>query len=161
MNLNEILEWVDLKDLKPYKDNPKKHTTEQINSLAKSITDFGFSVPLVISETGEIITGHARFLAAKSLGMDKVPCIRRGDLSPDQVRAFRIMDNKTLQSPWDLEKLAEEYYSLQEEGIYLEEVKKMVEGREETEPHEPELTEEIIQNLEIFTCEECGYEFPK
>ena len=78
-----------------------------------SIQQFGFKVPLVIDKDGTIVTGHTRLLAAKELGMEKVPCIVADDLTEDQVNAFRLADNKVAEaSSWDWGKLEEERASL-------------------------------------------------
>jgi len=96
---------VDIKDLKPHKRNAKKHSDEQINHIAKSIQDFGFNQPLVIDKNNVVVVGHGRLLAAQKLNMDKVPCVVKDDLTPDKIRAYRLADNKTNESPWDFELL--------------------------------------------------------
>jgi DNA modification methylase len=93
------------KDLIPYENNPRKNE-EAVEVVKKSITEFGFKVPIVIDENYVIVTGHTRLKAAKELGLEKVPCIMADDLSAEQIKAFRLADNKASElSSWDLPKL--------------------------------------------------------
>lgn len=97
-----------VKDLIPYENNPRNND-EAVDYVAKSIEEFGFKVPCVVSGDGVLITGHTRLKACKKLGIDEVPCIVADDLTEDQIKAFRIADNKVSEySTWDNEKLAEE-----------------------------------------------------
>ncbi len=91
--------------LKMYDRNNKKHPEEQVEKIKKSIQEFGFRQPILIDSKMSVIAGHGRILAAKDLGMDKVPCIVIDDLTPEQVMAFRIADNKTAISEWDFDNL--------------------------------------------------------
>lgn len=90
------------------KKNAKKHDGTQIANVAESIKQFGFVQPIVIDKNGVIVIGHCRALAAKKLGLDEVPCVCVDDLTPEQVNALRIVDNKSNESEWDLDLLAEE-----------------------------------------------------
>ena len=97
-----------VKDLIPYENNPRNND-EAVDYVAKSIEEFGFKVPCVVSSDGVLITGHTRLKACKKLGIDEVPCIVADDLTEDQIKAFRIADNKVSEySTWDNTKLAEE-----------------------------------------------------
>lgn len=97
-----------VKDLIPYENNPRNND-EAVDYVAKSIEEFGFKVPCVVSSDGVLITGHTRIKACKKLGIDEVPCIVADDLTEDQIKAFRIADNKVSEySTWDNTKLAEE-----------------------------------------------------
>ena len=97
-----------VKDLIPYENNPRNND-EAVDYVAKSIEEFGFKVPCVVSGDGVLITGHTRLKACKKLGIDEVPCIVADDLTEDQIKAFRIADNKVSEySTWDNTKLAEE-----------------------------------------------------
>ena len=96
---------VKVTDLKPYKRNPRKND-QAVDAVAESIKAFGFKVPIIIDENGEIVAGHTRLKAAVKLGMEEVPCIVADDLTPEQIRAFRLADNKTAElAEWDLELL--------------------------------------------------------
>lgn len=97
-----------LSDIVPYDGNAKKHDKRQINNVAESINQYGFVQPIVIDRDGVIVIGHCRALAAKKLGMKEVPCVCVDDLTPEQVDALRLVDNKSNESEWDFDLLAEE-----------------------------------------------------
>lgn len=99
---------VSLDSLIPYARNTKKHDETQISNVAESIKQFGFVQPVVIDNQNEIVIGHCRVLAAKRLEMSEVPCVCVSDLTPEQVNALRIVDNKTNESEWDIEYLMQE-----------------------------------------------------
>lgn len=92
----------------PYEKNPRINDNA-VPAVMKSIEEFGFKVPIVIDKNGIIVTGHTRLKAAKKLGMKTVPCIVADDLTPEQIKAFRLADNKVAEAPeWDMELLNEE-----------------------------------------------------
>ena len=97
-----------LAELTPYAGNAKKHDSTQIANVAESIRQFGFVQPIVIDRDGVIVIGHCRALAAEKLGMKEVPCVCVDDLTPEQVNALRIVDNKSNESPWDFDILPDE-----------------------------------------------------
>ena len=97
-----------LAELTPYAKNAKKHDSTQIANVAESIRQFGFVQPIVIDRNGVIVIGHCRALAAKKLGMEEVPCVCVDDLTPEQVNALRLIDNKSNESDWDYDLLADE-----------------------------------------------------
>ena len=101
-----------LAELTPYAGNAKKHDSTQIANVAESIKQFGFVQPIVIDRDGVIVIGHCRALAAKKLGMKEVPCVCVDDLTPEQVNALRIVDNKSNESPWDFDILPDELAAL-------------------------------------------------
>ena len=101
-----------LADLTPYAGNAKKHDSTQIANVAESIRQFGFVQPIVIDRDGVIVIGHCRALAAEKLGMKEVPCVCVDDLTPEQVNALRIVDNKSNESPWDFDVLHDELAEL-------------------------------------------------
>ena len=80
--------------LKPYANNPRDNESA-VEPVANSIKEFGFKVPIVATSDGEIINGHTRFKASKLLGLEKVPVIIADDLTDEQIKAFRLADNKT------------------------------------------------------------------
>ena len=97
-----------LNEIKPYEKNPRKND-EAVRYVANSIKEFGFKVPIVIDKDGVIVAGHTRYKAAKELGLESVPCIIADDLTPKQINAFRIADNKTSDKAlWDNDLLGEE-----------------------------------------------------
>lgn len=99
--------------LVPYARNSRTHSDAQIAQVAASITEFGFTNPVLIDGDGGIIAGHGRVMAARSLGMDKVPCIRLAHLTEAQKRAYVIADNRlALNAGWDEKMLALEFQDL-------------------------------------------------
>src|SRR5258705_10336661 len=89
-------------DLKPRANNPRTHTKRQIEQIAASIKTFGFVNPILIDGSDGIIAGHGRVAAAKLIGMTDVPVIRIDHLSPPQVRAYVMADNKLAENAgWD------------------------------------------------------------
>lgn len=101
-----------LEDLKPYENNPR-YNDEAVQYVAKSIEDFGFKVPLVIDKNGTIVAGHTRYKASLELGLKEVPCIIADDLDEEQIKAFRLVDNKVSEkASWNYELLDEELKNL-------------------------------------------------
>lgn len=95
-------------ELIPYANNPRNND-DAVDFVANSIREFGFKVPIVIDSNNEIIAGHTRLKAAKKLGLTEVPCIVADDLSSEQIRAFRLADNKVGEiATWDMELLISE-----------------------------------------------------
>lgn len=150
-------------EIKAYAKNAKKHPEEQIRAIANSIKEFGFRQPLVLDKNMEIIAGHGRLAAAKQLGMTAVPVVMADDLTEEQVKAFRLADNKTNESDWDLEILNIELdditnidmtdfgFSLNfEEGDSPQQ--KIKEGTE------VDLSEYDDENFEC-ECPRCGFKF--
>ena len=97
-----------ISEIRPYEKNAKKHDKRQIANVAESIKQYGFVQPVVIDRDGVIVIGHCRVDAAKKLGMKTVPCVCVDDLTPEQVNALRLVDNKSNESAWDMDLLAEE-----------------------------------------------------
>ena len=97
-----------LREITPYDKNAKKHDKTQIANVAESIKQYGFVQPIVIDRDGVIVIGHCRALAAKKLGIKEVPCVCVDDLTPEQVNALRLVDNKSNESDWDFDLLADE-----------------------------------------------------
>lgn len=97
-----------IQELTPYKNNPRKND-KSVDYVANSIKEFGFKVPIVIDKNDTIVAGHTRYKAATKLGMKVVPCIVCDDLTEEQIKAFRLADNKVGEfSKWDLDLLDEE-----------------------------------------------------
>ena len=106
-----------LAEITPYANNAKKHSRQQINNVAESIKQYGFVQPIVIDRNGVIVIGHCRALAAQKLGMAEVPCVCVEDLTDEQVKALRIVDNKSNESEWDFDLLADELAELDLSGF--------------------------------------------
>ena len=110
----EIIE-LPIKALKPYKRNPRKND-KAVEYVANSIRQFGFKVPVVIDENYEIVCGHTRWKAAKVIGLETVPCIMADDLNEEQIKAFRLADNKTAEmADWDFDLLEMEFNDIDPE----------------------------------------------
>jgi len=99
---------MNIKDIKPYSNNPRKND-KAIDKVAESIKQFGFRQPLVIDKDNIIIVGHTRYSAAKKLKVKSLPVVIADDMTEQQIKAYRIADNKTNEfAEWDLELLASE-----------------------------------------------------
>ena len=104
--MNIVYKKVD--DLVPYENNPRNND-EAVDYVANSIKEFGFKVPVVVDKDNVVVAGHTRLKACEKLGIDEVPCIVADDLTEDQIKAFRIADNKVSEyATWDEEKLSQE-----------------------------------------------------
>lgn len=104
------MEIVDIavKDLIPYDKNPRRNDEAAVK-VAESIKQFGFKIPLVVDRNNVVVCGHTRLKAAKKLKLKTVPCILADDLSEDQIKAFRLVDNRTAEiAEWDFALLEEE-----------------------------------------------------
>lgn len=149
------IEMMNIEQLIPYANNAR-HNEKAIDKVASSIQEFGFKNPIIVDKNHEIIAGHTRLLAAKKLGMTEVPTIKADDLTPEQVKAFRIADNKTAEySEWNFELLAQELeelklenYDLSLTGFDFSEAEQLLDSfKEETEEIEEDDFEiEIPEN---------------
>ena len=107
------IECLPINTLRPYKRNARRHSKAQVAQIAESIRRFGFTNPVLISDTGEIVAGHGRVEAARRLGMEAVPTLRLSHLSETERRAYVLADNKlALNAGWDNEILAIELQEL-------------------------------------------------
>lgn len=105
---------IGVEKLKAYEKNPRKND-KAVKYVANSIKEFGFKVPIVISENFEIVCGHTRVKAANMLGLKKVPCIIADDLTDEQLKAFRLAENKVGElANWDMDLLIEELAGIYE-----------------------------------------------
>ena len=108
MNVQDIK----IKLIKPYKKNAKKHTETQIANVAESIRQFGWAQPIVVDKDYTIIIGHCRYLAAERLGLETVPVVVASELTAEQVRKLRNLDNKLNESEWDFDLLKDDILDL-------------------------------------------------
>lgn len=100
-------------DLKDYENNPRNNDAA-VDKVAESIKEFGFKNPIIVDKNNVIVCGHTRKKAAEKLGIDVVPCIIADDLTEDQIKAFRLVDNKTAEyAEWDFSKLEEELKNIE------------------------------------------------
>ena len=131
-----------IEDITPYEKNPRRND-KAVDAVANSIKEFGFKVPIVIDKDGIIVAGHTRYKAAKKLRMKSVPCIVASDLTNEQIKAFRLSDNRTAElAEWDMELLTEELddilnIDMSEFGfdIELDDIEEKNEIKEDTVPH--------------------------
>lgn len=110
---------IPLEEVHPYKNNPRKNDGA-VDAVAASIKQYGFLVPLVISADHEIITGHTRYKAAGRLGLKTVPCVIADELTDEQIKAFRLVDNKVGElAEWDVDLLPLELADIaQDLGVF-------------------------------------------
>lgn len=109
-----MIEEMNIEDLKEYKKNSKTHPEYQVKKIAASIQEFGFNIPILIDSNNVIIAGHGRLYAAKYLKLKTVPVIRKKGLTENQIKAYRIADNKTSESDWEEAALKDELKDLLE-----------------------------------------------
>lgn len=138
-----------LSELKPYEKNPRKNEAA-VEYVANSIREFGFKVPLVVDCAGVIVAGHTRYKAAEKLGLEEVPCIIADDLTDEQIKAFRLADNKTAEfSEWNDGLLGVELdgitgLDMEQFGFELMSDMDEDEAAKEAEPEVP-FTEELLE----------------
>lgn len=150
------IEYIDTEKLIPYINNPRIND-KAVDVVAASIKEFGFKNPILIDKENVVIAGHTRLKAAKKLGLKEVPVIRVEDLTENQIKAFRIADNRTAEfADWDIELL----------NIELENIGEMFTGFDEVEKEMFKSVEEIEKKLneyqapkeEYYCCPKCKYE---
>tara|TARA_R110002153_G_scaffold113629_1_gene255951 strand:+ start:7860 stop:8465 length:606 start_codon:yes stop_codon:yes gene_type:complete len=138
-----------LENIQPYENNPRKKN--DLQKVVKSIKDFGFQQPLVLDKKNVIIVGHSRYEAAKQLNLNTVPCVV-ANISDEQAKAYRIVDNKTNQdSVWDMDLLNNEFNSLMDLNYDIADLGFDIKEAEKLTIFEPtfEKPNNIIGNTEI------------
>lgn len=100
---NKAVTLLAVAELKPYENNAKKHSDDQVEKLSALINKYGWTSPIVVDKDYVIIAGHGRRLAAINLGLEKVPVIVRDDLTKDEANALRLADNRVASTEYDLE----------------------------------------------------------
>ena len=139
-------------ELKPYKNNPRNNR-DAVDYVAASIRDFGFRNPIIIDKNNEIVAGHTRLKAAKKLHLKEVPCIMADDLTPEQVKAFRLADNKVSEAAtWDYELLSEELddiltFDMAEFGFDIPEIEDLADQAEAEHQQNKEDTQFAKSNI--------------
>jgi ParB-like chromosome segregation protein Spo0J len=154
-------------ELIPYNRNARKHSLVQIVCLKESISQFGFTNPVLIHFSGRIIAGHGRVEAAKQLGFKQVPCIVMHDLSEAQIRAYTIADNQLpSMATWDYDILAAEIDELREEGFDMlkmgftqEELDELLGSPDEDLEVPDEEEEKKKPESDTTICPKCHHEF--
>lgn len=162
---NKVVE-LPIEELKPYDNNAKKHTNEQLDAVEASIKEFGFRNPIIAwhDETGaaQIVAGHARATVAKKLGYQTVPVIFADDLEDDQRRALTLVDNQTtMMTGWDADLLAYELDVLADSfdmadlgfsGVEMGDIDELFKEHEEE-------AQEATHEPKMVTCPHCGESF--
>ena len=109
------IEYLNIDKVIPYANNPRHNDGEAVDRVAASIKEYGFKNPIIIDKDNVIVAGHTRLKAAKKLNLEEVPIIKADDLTPAQVKAFRLAENKVSEyATWDNELLSIELEGLQE-----------------------------------------------
>lgn len=124
-------------DLKPYKKNAKKHPKEQVERIANSIKEFGFTQPVIIDKDNCVVAGHGRILGAKKAGLKTIPTVKLESLTEEQIKAYRLVDNKTNESDWDFSLLDEEL------GILAQDIDMELFGFDLTEQEDEEKKKKV------------------
>lgn len=158
---------IGIDSLKMYENNPQKND-EAVKYVENSIREFGFKVPIIIDKNKIIVAGHTRYKASKNLKLKSVPCLIADDLDDEQIKAFRIADNKVQEwSSWDNELLKEELSVLKDLDVNLEELGFLDFELDSTFDNEIENiddffadnTENQKKEKKKVKCPECGNEF--
>lgn len=111
---------LDIALLKPYPKNAKKHPEEQIDQLAKAIEKDGWTTRILIDQNNTIINGHGRWMAATKLGLEKVPVLRRSDLTEEHIKKIRLVDNRVSDTGYDQDLLKDELAELASLDVGIE-----------------------------------------
>lgn len=145
-------------EIEPYENNPRNND-EAVDKVAASITDYGFRVPIIIDSNNVIVAGHTRYKAALKIGCESVPCIVIDDLTPEQIKAYRLIDNKTAEySSWNFEMLEKELKSL---DIDISEFEFPDLGETLDISDDDFYTDEAVKNVKAksIKCPHCGETF--
>lgn len=156
---------IDISSITPYENNPRNNE-KAIDYVAESIKNFGFRVPVIIDKDNVIVAGHTRYKAAKQLEFKKVPCIVVSDLTPEQIKAFRIADNKVSEySTWNEEMLRKELldlsdFELQSIGFQDWELDNLLNPLSDDDINDFFVDKEKKEKeLKLIKCPYCGEEF--
>jgi len=145
-----------IEDLIKYNKNPRNNE-KSINEVVKSIKEFGFKVPIIIDNNNVIICGHTRLEASKLLGLKKIPCIVATDLNEEQIKAFRLADNKVAEySRWDYEKLKEELKNIKID-LFDYDIYDELDISDDDFISDTEITKE--KKEKEYICPKCGEKF--
>lgn len=154
-----------LDDLTPYENNPRLNDGA-VDAVAKSIEEFGFKVPIVIDKDGVIVAGHTRLKAAKQLAIDEVPCIIADDLSDEELKAFRLADNKVSElAEWDFDKLEAELkdidFDMSDFGFDFNTIDEKNDKFDDADTEYHDINDKTIIAIEFDTEEELESAFQK
>ena len=151
-----------LSEIHPYENNPRKNDNA-VEFVANSIVEFGFRIPIIIDAEGTIVCGHTRYKAAKKLKMSKVPCIMADDLTEEQIKAFRLADNRVGEfSEWNVDRLNVEMNELEMFDIDMTMFGFGYEPEyDDVEEEEDPADDDDVPEEEVLRCRcpKCGYRF--
>ena len=157
--MNNEYKIVSIDDLTPYANNSRTHSDDQISEVARSISEFGFTNPILIDEAGGIIAGHGRLLAAKQVGMDEVPTITLHGLTPDQAKAYVIADNQLAMLKVEIEALQELDFDIDILGFDGSFLANLYMDGSEINNESPDDFKEVGEEELDHICPKCGFEF--
>lgn len=163
---------IDINTISPYENNAKEHPEEQVQQIINSIEAFGFNDPIAVNGDMIIIEGHGRYLAAKEMGLKRVPCIILEGMTADEERAYILAHNKlTMNTGFDMEKLEYELNALQVEDFDLSltgfgdyELQKILDHNDlfdDEDYTEEDLKEDYEEPNKNIVCPHCGYSADK
>lgn len=164
-----VVDWA-IDRVIPYARNPRNIPTDAIDAVKSSIREFGWRQPIVVDAGGVIVAGHTRYQAARQLGLATVPVHVASELTPTQIRAYRLADNRTSDNAfWDNELLTLELQDLRDDDFdidltaFTEQDLKRLLAETKAQPHSEfsELDESIVNDIEMMTCPSCGHRFQK
>ena len=140
-----MIQEIETGKIKPYPQNTKKHPSEQIKKIAESIKNYGFKQPIVVDRDFVIIAGHGRYEAGKTLDLKTMPCIIADDLTPKQCKKYRLMDNRTNESEWNIDNLIAELMELPELKIEFDDLLEKSENVDDTDLKVNETFEVVVE----------------
>lgn len=143
------IDTIAISDIKPYEKNAKSHPKKQVDLLAENIKRFGFTTPCLVDKDNNLIAGHGRLEAVKTLGWTDVPCVRMENLTDDEVKALRLADNKLAEmSEWDMALVTDELKELDDDLLDLTGFDKdLIIEPDEKDDEVPDVPEEPQSNL--------------
>lgn len=152
---------VKLSEIRPYEKNPRRNDSA-VDAVAASIKEFGWQQPIVVDKDGVIIAGHTRYKAAKKLKCKEVPVVYADNLTEEQVKAYRLADNKVGEiANWDFDMLKTELADLADIGFDMKPFDfDFDRAKEQEEENAPESFDEFTGAEQVrHTCPRCGYEW--
>ena len=152
------IQLLPIDELKAYDNNPRRIPDEAVKAVANSIREFGFKVPVIIDKDNVIVAGHVRLLASRELGLEEIPCIVADDLTPEQIKAFRLADNKTSElSGWDFEMLDSELAGLElDMSQFGFEIDDEDVTAEDFLNRQSLSEDDVLTKKHVITCPNCG-----